>query len=110
MKRLGYILFALLLQYAPVQAQEQEDTAYQHMRKEYLNYYNNPHENQKFYEYSEKMKAYFMQHNNLDSYYKVKINEALYDTEHGYTYRAIKKANNILDEMKKDGIKQYDVV
>lgn len=56
------------------------------------------------------MKAYYLDHNNLDSYYKVKINEALYDTEHGYTYRAIKKANNILDEMKKDGIKQYDVV
>ena len=110
MKRLGYILFALLLQYAPVQAQEQEDTAYQHMRKEYLNYYNNPHENQKFYEYSEKMKAYYIKHNNLDSYYKVKINEALYDTEHGNTYRAVKKANDILDEMKKDGIKQYDVV
>jgi len=56
------------------------------------------------------MKAYYQEQGNLDSYYKVRINEALYDSERGYNYRAIKKANSTLEDMKKDGIKQYQVV
>jgi len=104
------ILSFLLLLFLPTLAQEQPDTAFQHLRERYLKLYNEPNREAEFFEVSEKMKAYYQEQGNLDSYYKVRINEALYDSERGYNYRAIKKANSTLEDMKKDGIKQYQVV
>lgn len=100
----------LLLCCLGVTAREQQDSAFQQLRKQYFMLYSEPDKVDEFYEASEKMKSYYLQTDNLDSYYKVRINEALFDTEHGYTYRAIKKANNTLEDMKKDGIKQYQIV
>ena len=38
------------------------------------------------------------------------LNEVLYDTEHGKTYRAIKKANSLLLEMEQKNEKHYEIV
>lgn len=104
------ILTLLLLPLLPARAQEQQDTAFQQLRERYLQLYNIPDKEAEFKEASELMKAYYQEKGNLDSYYKVRINEALYDSERGHSYSAIKKANNTLEDMKRDGIKQYQVV
>lgn len=104
------LLSALLLLFLSGRANEQQDTAFQQLRKQYFVLYSEPDKVDEFYEASEKMKDYYIKDDNLDAYYKIRINEALFDTEHGFTYRAIKKANNTLEDMKRDGIKQYQVV
>ena len=109
MRKLLMLAVTLLL-CCPLLAQENKDSVFQQLRKTYLMLYNEPDKEAEFYEASEKMKTYYLQHDQLDSYYKCRINEALYDSERGYTYRAVKKANNTLEDMKKDNIKQYQVV
>ena len=56
------------------------------------------------------MKAHYLKKQNMDSYYKVFLNEILYDTEQGKTYRAIKKCSDMLQEMKEKNENHYDIV
>ncbi len=99
-----------MLSSAAAMATEKTDTTYQRIRNEYLTLYNNPEKTERFYKVSQQMMDYYLKQGKKLGYYKVRINEALYETEHGQTYQAIKKANMTLEDMKNDGIKQYEVV
>ena len=80
------ILLLLLLHSSAGLAEEQKDSAFANLYRKYFELYADSNETV-FYMVSEKMKEYYLEHNLKDSYYKVCLNEILYDTEHGKTYR-----------------------
>ena len=110
-KTLLTILYALLLT-LPVfgKGKEKQDTAFQSLYQRYFRLYGEPDKEKEFYEASEQMKAYYQKAGKTNSYYKIRQNEVLYDAENGKTFRAIKRANEILDDMKKDGVRYYEIV
>lgn len=90
MKYYSLLLVLLLTLFTPAMAIEQKDTAFTNLYHRYFELYADSNETA-FYEASDKLKEYYLKANNLDSYYKVLLNEILYDTEQGKAYRAIKK-------------------
>ena len=109
--KLFITLTTLLLATAALAAgDKQVDTAFHRLYQRYFHLYGEPDKEKEFFEASQQMKDYYLKHGNKDSYYKICQNEVLYDTENGRTFTAIKRANEILDEMKRDGVKHYDIV
>ena len=104
-----FLLSLMLLLSIAATAKEQKDTAFANLYRKYFELYADSNE-AAFYDASEKLKAYYLERNKQDSYYKVCLNEILYDTEHGKTYRAIKKCNSILNDVEKEGSKHYEIV
>ena len=110
MKHRILLSFLMLLCFSSVVAEEgKKDTAFANLYRHYFELFANSDE-QAFYEASAKLKEYYLKYNKIDSYYKVFLNEILYDTEQGKIYRAIKKANTMLEEMEQKNDKRYDVV
>lgn len=103
------ILGLVLLLPSATFAEEKADTAFSNLYRRYFQLYSDS-DDTAFYQASEQLKNYYLQHDNKDSYYKVYLNEILYDTEHGKTYRAIKKANVMLQDMEQGKEKRYDIV
>lgn len=105
------LLFTLLFTVfaTNLMAEEQKDTAFANLYRRYFQLYTEGNESI-FYDASAKMKEYYLSNNKYDSYYKIALNEILYDTEQGKTYRAIKKCNNLLNEMNARGQKRYHIV
>jgi signal transduction histidine kinase len=101
-------LFILLLSLGTF-AEEPKDTAFANLYRRYLQLYSDSDETA-FYDATEKMKAYYLEHNNSESYYKVWLNELLYDSEQGKSYRAIKKAGQMVKDMEEKNDKHYDIV
>lgn len=104
------VILLLMLSSTAAMATEKTDTTYQRIRNEYLTLYNNPEKTERFYKVSQQMMDYYLKKGKKLGYYKIRINEALYETEHGQTYEAIKKANMTLEDMKNEGIKNYESV
>ena len=104
-------LLPLLLLILPLGtfAKEPKDTAFANLYRRYLQLYSDSDETA-FYDATEKMKAYYLEHNNSESYYKVWLNELLYDSEQGKSYRAIKKAGQMVKDMEEKNDKHYDIV
>ena len=110
MKHRILLSFLMLLCFSSVVAEEgKKDTAFANLYRHYFELFANSDE-QAFYEASAKLKEYYLKYNKIDSYYKVFLNEILYDTEQGKIYRAIKKANAMLEEMEQKNDKHYDIV
>lgn len=86
--------------------EEKEDTAFNKLFERYYQLYQDSDE-KAFYEASRQMMDYYQKQGNTQSYYKVMLNEVLYDSEHGQSYRAIKKAGELLEIMKQKGDKHY---
>ena len=86
--------------------EEKEDTAFNKLFERYYQLYQDSDE-KAFYEASRQMMEYYQKQGNTQSYYKVLLNEVLYDSEHGQSYRAIKKAGELLEIMKQKGDKHY---
>ena len=101
------LLFTLIA--TNLMAEEQKDTAFANLYRRYFQLYTEGNESI-FYDASAKMKDYYLRNNKYDSYYKIALNEILYDTEQGKTYRAIKKCNNLLNEMNARGKRRYHIV
>lgn len=108
--RLPLLTTLLLLLLSSFTRAQEQDTAFKKLHAEYMKLYNSPQPSDRFYEISQQLMEYYKEQDNTDGYYKVRINEALYDTEHGFTFRAIKKANATLQDMKQEHIKQYSIV
>lgn len=109
MKYYSLLLVLLLTLFTSAMAIEQKDTAFTNLYHRYFELYADSNETA-FYEASDKLKEYYLKANNLDSYYKVLLNEILYDTEQGKAYRAIKKCGAMLEEMEQKNDKHYDIV
>ena len=110
MTRRLFILLTLFCCFATAEAKEKNDTAFQKLYQHYFQLYGEPDKEKEFFEASEQMKAYYLKKGNKTSYYKIRQNEVLYDTENGRIYRAIKRANAMLEDMKKEKEKHYDMV
>lgn len=111
MKRRRLLILTLLLSCCMgIHAQQQTDTAFQKLYQQYFKLYSNPEKENEFWETSEKVKAYYKEHGKRRSYYKIRQNEVLYFVDHGRAYQAIERSNEILQEMKAEGAKHYDIV
>ena len=62
-----------------------------------------------FYEVSAQLQQRFLEKGNLLSYYKIWQNEIFYDADHGETYKAITKANALLEDMNNSKTKHYEL-
>ena len=108
-KKLTIVLLVFLLG-SPARADEQSDTAFIRLYQEYFRLYGENDKEEEFFDASKQMLDHFREKGQLDRYYKIRMNEVLYDTEHNQPFRAIKRANKMLEEMKADNVRQYDVV
>ena len=104
-----FLTLLLLLLPLDTFAKEPKDTAFANLYRRYLQLYSDSDE-AAFYDATEKMKAYYLEHNNSESYYKVWLNELLFDSEQGKSYRAIKKAGQMVKDMEEKNDKHYDIV
>ena len=86
--------------------EEKEDTAFNKLFERYYQLYQDT-DATAFYDISRQMMDYYQKQGNTQSYYKVMLNVVLYDSEHGQSYRAIKKAGELLEIMKQKGDKHY---
>jgi signal transduction histidine kinase len=89
--------------------EEKEDTAFNKLFERYYQLYQDSDE-KAFYEASRQMMEYYQKQGNTQSYYKVLLNEVLYDTEQGQPYKAIKKASSLLQTMEQNNDKHYYIV
>ena len=94
----------------PSQGKEENDTAFQPLLKQYNEAYNAPDQEKQFYELSNSMKEHYLKQKDYHNYYVIRLNQALYKSEHGKTYEAIKEANDMMSDMKSRNINQYEKV
>ena len=113
MKRAYIILLLAVCCTAPflsIRAKEKVDTAFQSLRREYNEIYTVPGKEAQFLELSNRMKAYYLDQKDFNNYYVILLNQALYKSEHGKAYEAIKDANAMMSDMKSRNISQYEKV
>ena len=104
------LVLLALLSFSTVRADEKSDTVFLNQYKKYTELYNSMGNDKEFYEYSKIMLDHYRQADNLENYYRIRLNEALYDADHEQPYRAIQKANQMLIDMKADKFEHYDLV
>lgn len=103
------ILGIMLLLPSAAIAKMEPDSAFKSLYRRYFELFSDSNE-VAFFDASNQMKEYYLQRNHKDSYYKVCLNEILYDTERGKSYRAIKRASAMLKDMELRKEKNYDIV
>jgi len=108
-QRLSFILLYVVV-VLPLRAEIIPDTLFQETYQAYLNACANNDSSEIFYELSQKMLDHFRESDDLDSYYSIKMNEVLYETETDHAYKAVRLANQMLDEMEADGFKDFSMV
>jgi signal transduction histidine kinase len=91
-------------------ARNEKDTAFLQLYKRYYQLYGEQGREKEFYEASEQMKDYYLKIGRKKTYYKMVVNEILFEAEHGKSYRAIRKANDMLEDIKEGDEKHYDMV
>ena len=94
----------------PCQGKEENDTAFQALLKQYNEAYNAPGQEKQFFELSNSIKEHYLKQEDYNNYYVIRLNQALYKSEHGKTYEAIKEANDMMSDMKSRNINQYEKV
>ena len=100
----------LLLPSSVMLAQEEiTDSAFLAMYSRFLKLYDSE-DTQKYQAVSDSIKNYYLERNNLESYFKMHLNDVMYETSNGKAYSAIKKANAMLEEMKSRNYKGYYLV
>ena len=90
-------------------AKEATDSAYLALYHHYYQLFNTDL-TEEFYAASHLMQQNFLEKGQILYYYKIRQNEIFYDAEHGNSYLAIRKANDLLEEMKNSDTKHYDLV
>ena len=103
------ILGIMLLLSSAAIAKIETDSAFNSLYRKYFDLYADSNETA-FFDVSNQLKEYYLDHNNKNSYYKVCLNEILYDTEQGKSYRAIKRASAMLKEMERNKEKHFEIV
>ena len=96
-----FFVFALL-------AQEVVDSAYMALYHRYYRLFDTD-STEEFYNASEQLQQRYMKRGEMLSYYKIRQNEIFYDAAHGESYQAIKKANDLLEDMKNSETKYYEL-
>ena len=110
LRRILLTIIITLLPIVATNAEEKVDSVFEGLYNQFFNLYSDQDKEKEFYEVSNKFQEYLLSKGMTVAYYKIRFNEVLYATEHNQTYQAIKKANQMMDDMKNDGIKKYDMV
>lgn len=110
LRRILLTIIITLLPIVATNAEEKVDSVFEGLYNQFFNLYSDKDKEKEFYEVSNKFQEYLLSKGMTVAYYKIRFNEVLYATEHNQTYQAIKKANQMMDDMKNDGIKKYDMV
>ena len=103
------ILSVILFLAIATSAKEEGDSAFKELTYRYQRLFETD-STEEFYKVSNQILQYHREKGNLAKYYMVRQKEIMYDAGHGESYKAIKKANEVLDEMKKSEIKCYDII
>ena len=110
LRRILLTTIITLLPILATSAEEKVDSVFESLYNQFFNLYSDKDKEKEFHEVSNKFQEYLLSQGKTFAYYKIRFNEVLYATEHNQTYQAIKKANQMMDDMKNDGIKKYDMV
>ena len=102
------VLPAMLLLAFTASAEEVKDSAYMALYHRYYRLYNTDSIDE-FYKASEQLQQSFMKRGDMLRYYKIRQNEIFFDAAHDDFYQAIKKANDLLDYMKHNKVKHYEL-
>ena len=89
-------------------AEETKDSAYMALYHHYYQLFDTDSA-EEFYKTSEQLQDRYMKRGEIVSYYKIRQNEIFYDADHGEFYKAIKKANDLLEDMKNSEAKHYEL-
>ena len=89
-------------------AEENPDSAHLALYRHYYQLYDTD-STQEFYKASEQLQQNFLAKENMLSYYKIRQNEIFYDAVHDNTFKAIAKANDLLEDMKNSKTKYYEL-
>lgn len=109
MIRRFFILLIISCTLTKAWAQEPIDTTTQRLYQRYYQLFATK-DRKAFYDASEAILKHFQEKGDLLSYYKIRQNDVLYETQHGELYKALVKANTMLDDMKNDKVNHYDLV
>ena len=101
------LLVGLFLTFA-ASAKENTDSAHLALYHRYYQLFSTDRA-EEFYKTSEQLQSNFLKKGEMLSYYKIRQNEIFYDAEHGYSYKAIVKASNLLEDMKASDSKYYEL-
>jgi len=82
---------------APAQSETADEL--KPLYKEFLRLYRTEGHDEEFYKVAEEISQYYKDHDQLNRYYTTQLNICLYDTEHDQPYKALKRANEMLEEM-----------
>ena len=110
MHRCITLLTTLLCCATLLTAQQMGDSALQKLYQRYFQLYDEPDKEKEFFDASQLIKSHYLNEGNRIQYYNICLNEVLYDTENGKTYRAVKRSNDMLSEMNQHGDKYYNIV
>lgn len=89
-------------------AKDAVDSAYMALYRHYYQLYDTD-STEEFYRASEQLQQRYIKKGEIVSYYKIRQNEIFYDAAHGDFYKAITKANDLLEEMKNSKTKHYEL-
>lgn len=105
--RLAIVIVFLITLPCPTLADKEFDDMY----KEYVNHYNLADgRDDEFYELSNKLKKHYLNRDDLASYYKIEMNEAIYESIHNRQDVAIRKSVEILNTMQEKGYNGKNLV
>ena len=90
-------------------AKEMTDSAYLALYHHYYRLFSTDLA-EEFYEASKQLQQNYLKKGQVLSYYKVRQNEVFYDADHGNSYLAITKANDMMEDMKNSDSKYYELV
>ena len=92
-----------------ISAKEELDSAFINLYRHYYQLYDTDNVKE-FNKISDRIKQIYVEKNDIPSYYSIRQNEIRYYADHGQAYMAIKKANEVLEEMKDNGVMMYNLV
>jgi signal transduction histidine kinase len=87
-----------------------DSVAYNQLFKHYADLYHSFNRKDEFYEASAKLQDYYRKINDIEQYYKIRLNEVMYETNRNSPYQAIKKANKMMEDMRSESAKYYNMV
>ena len=87
-----------------------DSVAYNQLFKHYADLYQSFNRKDEFYEASAKLQDYYRQINDIEQYYKIRLNEVMYETNRNSPYQAIKKANKMMEDMRSESARYYNMV
>lgn len=86
------------------------DTIFDRNYRDFLRLYRSGENDDAFYEKAKYLCDYYKERGQMKRYYTMQLNICLYDTEHNHPYKALKRANDMMEEMKVGHTDAYENV